>query len=1183
MKKRALNKDIEKSITHSFGRFISIMLLMALGSFALVGLSVTGSDMRKTGINYFKEYNTADVTITSDYGLTSTEMKSIESASNISKVEYIYLKDVTLENDNKSFRIFSNTKDISMYELVDGNLPKNNQEIALDVSNQDNYKIGDKITFTEKEDSFGKKVLKNTTFKITGFIKSTEILSTLNRGQTTVGTGSLDYYAVANESAFDSNVYMMAKIIFNDTKELDPYSDTYNEKIISHKNELQNLLESSKNIRFDLIKSEYKDKIDEATEEITNAKQELENAKTSLSDAKTKIDNAKQEININEKKLNDANLEIKNAEEALNSSKQEINSKKQEIDVSKEKLDNVLEEIQKSEEKLISAKKELDSSEKLILEKENELKEKYTELENASTTLSNKKQELETNKENLENIKAQYIAGIKKLNDNISYIEQILSNPNLLDNDKQVYNQNLQTLQSQLETTTNEYNSFMNDTYNNSILQIEQGLKEIDTKEKEISESKKVLDSKNTELESSKQKLNNKNEEYIIALENLELAKQEYNKNISDYNFALEQIKNAETRVIYSESLINSKKEEYNNKVILLDKAKEEINEKEKEYYEKLEEYNNKLPDATNEINNALEELEDAKEEYETLESPVYHTYNRREVPGGDGYSIYETVSNIIDSLANVFPLFMYFVAALVTLTTMTRFVDEERINMGTLTSLGYKDKDIIKKFVIYGFLSAFIGTIIGVVSGHILIPYIVYNAYEHGFTIPKIELHFYLKETIISCILSLLCSVIPAYISIKNNLKEKPANLLLPKAPAGGSKILLEKIKPIWKRLNFTKKVTARNIFRYKKRMLMTIFGVAGASAILFTGFSVQKSISTINDKQFQGIIKYDVIVALNDNIKIGQEEEFNELLSNDEITGKSKVYYEDVSKETGRNNDKQEIKLIVPESTSDFKKYIDLHTRKDKNSISLDKDGVVISERLANSLNVKVGDSFTFEDSKGIEHKVKVSAICEMYAGHFIFMSKEAYETIYNDEYKTNAYMLLLKDSSEDNTKKVSASFMKLSATKGVVQNTTMYDMVNTIVKSLNKIMLVIIVLASLLTVVILFNLTNINVAERIRELSTIKVLGFRDNEVTMYIYRETIILSQIGIVFGWLFGILLHNYILTVVPPDQVMFDPSLWIGAYIIPFIVINIVTFVLKFYINKKLINVDMIEALKSVD
>lgn len=1079
--KHALNKDIKKSITHSLGRFVSIILLMALGSFALVGLAVTGPDMRQTGSDYFAEYNTADLTIASDYGISETEMQTIESASNVSAVEYIYLKDVTVENQNTSFRIFSAPKNISMYELVDGNLPTNDQEIAIDSTNQGDYQIGDQITFTEPANTFGLKVLKNTTFTITGFIKSTEILSTLNRGQTTVGTGALDNYAVVDESVFDSSVYMMAKIIFSDTANLDPYSDEYNEKIISHKNELENLLSEDKSVRFDLIKSEYKDKIDAANLKLTNAKQELENARTSLADAEAKINQAKQTISANQQTLNSAKKQLNQAEKTLKASKTTLNEKKQNIASYKDQLASALVQIQTSEQKLAAANQELTASEQLIAAKEAALDAKYAELAADDTA------------------------------------------------------------------------------------------------------SRELLDSQRAELNQAKQVLSAKRSEYEQSAAKLELAQREYDNNIASYNSALEQLQAAEAQINYSESLLNSKKQTYQSGIKSLAIAQAELNSKESEYYAKLAEYNSKLPEANSEIADGEAALADAEETYNSLESPVYHVYNRREIPGGDGYSIYETVSNIVDSIAAVFPLFMYFVAALVTLTTMTRFVDEERINMGTLTSLGYRDRDIIKKFVIYGFLSAFIGTLIGVIAGHILIPYIVYNAYGHGFTVPKIELHFYLKETIIACILSLLCSVLPAYLVAKNNLKEKPANLLLPKAPASGSKILLEKIKPIWRRLSFTKKVTARNIFRYKKRMLMTIFGVAGASAMLFTGFSVQQSISTINEKQFQNIIKYDAIVALNDSLKTSESAEVNDLLASDAIAGQTQTYYESVTVTTGRNNDEQEINLIAPANLDDFAEYIDLHTRIGQNDIALDDDGVVISERLATSLGLKVGDTFTFKDSKDVEHEVKVSAICEMYAGHFIFMSLAAYAQIYDSDYHANAYMLLLHDSSEENTQKVSADFMALSATKTVVQNTTMSNLIDTIVKSLNKIMLVIIILAALLTIVILFNLTNINVAERIRELSTIKVLGFRDREVTMYIYRETIILSQIGIVAGWLFGIWLHNYILTVVPPDQVMFDPDLWFGAFIIPFVVINIVTFALKFYINRKLINVDMIEALKSVD
>lgn len=562
---------------------------------------------------------------------------------------------------------------------------------------------------------------------------------------------------------------------------------------------------------------------------------------------------------------------------------------------------------------------------------------------------------------------------------------------------------------------------------------------------------------------------------------------------------------------------------------------------------------------------------------------PAYSVDSRREIPGGEGYKIYGTVAEIVDSLAAVFPIFLYFVAVLVTLTTMTRFVSEERINSGTLKALGYTDNDIIKKFTIYGFIAGSIGTLIGIILGHTLLPYIVYNAYEIGFSIPKIELHFEWKITVISMILSLISSVFPAYVVAKKELQEKPARLLLPKAPKAGSKIFMERIKPLWNRMSFTHKVTARNIFRYKQRMFMTIFGVAGSATMLFAGFAVQHSVSGINKRQFEDIIKYDIIVALNDDITSEQENELNNLLNSDEVESYTSVYYEDVTKVAGKNNDKQEIKLIVSGNDEEFSDYIYLNNRETKEKLEFKDDGAIISERLAKLLNVKVGDTITVTDSKEKERQIKVTDICEMYAGHFIFMNSNAYENIYGGEYETNGKLILLNDGSIENTQIQSTKFMDLSSVKGIVQNTTLYNLIDTIVVSLNQIMKVLIAVAAMLAVVILYNLTNINVSERIRELSTIKVLGFHDNEVTMYIYRETIVLSGIGIVVGWLMGMWLHSYILNVVPPDEVMFDPTRWIGAYIVPFVTVTVISFILKHHVNNKLKKVDMIEALKSVD
>lgn len=965
MHKRKLWKSIRKSITHSMGRFISIMLLMALGSFALVGLTVTGPDMRATGTTYFKELNSADLTILSDYGIDESERNAIEKASGIRQVEYLYLKDVVIKDTQTSVRILSKPSEISKYRIDEGNLPEQDDEIAIDRTYKDKYKIGDTISFTEKANTEGNETLKRHDYKITGFISSSEIISEINMGQTSAGTGELKGYAVVNSDNFDSSVYMMAKLTFTDTENLDPYSDEYNDKLQAHKEELTKLLDEQRNNRFLAIKSEYQEKIDDGQKELDDGKKELEDARTELNDAKTKIEEAKQEIADNEQKLQDAQKQISDAE------------------------------------------KEITSNEKLLKQKQ------------------------------------------------------------------------------------------------------------------------------------------------------------------SEYNTALQEF--------------NSKNAEYTQGAKELANAKTELAEKENEYNEKLQEFNEKEPDAQKEIDENEEKLNDAKEKLEKLDEPTYSVDNRREIPGGDGYSVYETVSEIVDSLAKVFPVFLYFVAALVTFTTMTRFVSEERINNGTLKSLGYQDKDVIQKFVVYGFIAGMTGTVLGITLGHTLLPHIVYNAYKHGFLLPPIELHFYVGITILAIILSLISSVLPAYAVAKGDLQETTASLLQPKAPKAGSKILLERITPIWKRMKFTQKVTARNIFRYKNRMFMTIFGVAGAASILFAGFSVKGSISKINEKQFENIIKYDMIVVQNDDLDEEAKTEFNNLLNSEEIKSYSSVYYEEVTKVAGKNNDTQSIKLIIPENDEDFNQYISLADRKSQEKIELQDDGIVISERLAKLLKVSKGDEITFTDSSNKERTAKVSGICEMYAGHFIFMNTTEYKKVYQKDCESNAKLLLLNDSSTENTNSQAAKFMELSAVKGIVQNTTLYNQINTIVNSLNQIMIVLIIVASMLAVVILYNLTNIKVAERIRELCTIKVLGFYDNEVTMYIYKETIFLSIIGVIVGWIIGILLHTYILVAVPPAEVMFDPKVTISSYIVPAVVIAFVTFVLKYYVNNRLKVVDMLEALKSVD
>lgn len=513
----------------------------------------------------------------------------------------------------------------------------------------------------------------------------------------------------------------------------------------------------------------------------------------------------------------------------------------------------------------------------------------------------------------------------------------------------------------------------------------------------------------------------------------------------------------------------------------------------------------------------------------------------------------------------------------------MTRFVDEERINSGTLKALGYSNQDIIKKFTVYGLIASTAGAVIGIALGHTLLPTIVYNAYGHSFTYPQIELHFYPVISIIALILAFMCAVVPAFIVANKELKEKPSSLLMPKPPEAGSKILLERITPIWSRMNFTHKVTARNIFRYKKRMLMTIFGVCGSVTLIFAGFSVQHSISGVKDRQFGEIMKYDLIVAQNNGLNDQQQSEVDKLLADDSVDSEIPIHYETVNKVAGKNQDKQEIKLIVPKEAEKLNQYISLVDRNSKKKLELTDDGCVISERLARLLNVGIGDTFEITDSENNTIQLKVSAVTEMYMGHFIFTNNTYYQQAFNKGYSSNANLVTLKDRSTSNAQQQASRFIELDGVKGVVQNTTLMNQIDTIVNSLNKIMQILIIVAILLAVVILYNLTNINVSERIRELSTIKVLGFYNNEVTMYIYRETIILTLLGILTGFALGDGLYLYIISIVPPDDVMFNPALGAKAFIIPVIVITVITIVLGLIMNRRLKNVDMLGALKSVE
>ena len=570
------------------------------------------------------------------------------------------------------------------------------------------------------------------------------------------------------------------------------------------------------------------------------------------------------------------------------------------------------------------------------------------------------------------------------------------------------------------------------------------------------------------------------------------------------------------------------------------------------------------------------EELKKAQGERDQLEIPTYHVYDRKTMPGGQGYLMYSNASSSISAVGNIFPVVLYLVAAMVTFTTMTRFVDEERTNAGIFKALGYRTRDIILKFVLYGFFAGTIGTLLGSLLGHYFLSGIISNIITQGMVIGESREYFYGDMTLIALGLSFVASVFPAYWVSRKELKEEANLLLLPKPPVSGSKIFLERLHFIWKRLSFTHKVTARNLFRYKQRMLMTIFGVAGSVALLFAGLGIQSSVGGVSKRQFQEILSYELIVVKKTNASSRESKELTNRLEKSDIKDYRPIYSKVVEASLKGGRDKQTITMMVTDRT-DFSPFVSLRSLKQGEPLSL-KKGVIISSKLAQLARVTVGDRLTLDD-----HTFKVAGITENYVGHFIYMDQASYQKIYGKQTSANSYLVQLKNPSTQQVQTVSQDLMDLAAVKAVSQNASMISLFNSVAKSLDTTMMILVVVSILLAIVILYNLTNINVAERIRELSTIKVLGFHNKEVTLYIYRETILLSIIGILMGLVGGYYLHQFLIAMIAPDAILFYPKVGLSVFLFPVGGMLLLLLLLGIYVDHYLRKVDMLEALKSVD
>ena len=589
---------------------------------------------------------------------------------------------------------------------------------------------------------------------------------------------------------------------------------------------------------------------------------------------------------------------------------------------------------------------------------------------------------------------------------------------------------------------------------------------------------------------------------------------------------------------------------------------------------EQLKQEKEKLSQAETDFAKEKAKWQASQDEVNALAEPTYHVYNRKSSPTGQGYLMYSNSAMSIRAVGNIFPVVLYAVAAMVTFTTMTRFVDEERTNAGIFKALGYHSKDIIAKFVIYGLVAGTLGTLLGILIGHYVLAPTISHIITERMIVGENQQYFYWTYSCLALGVSLVASVLPAYLVSRRELHEEAAQLLLPKPPVKGSKILLERITFIWSRLSFTQKVTARNIFRYKQRMLMTIFGVAGSVALLFAGLGIQSSVVGVADRQFKDLQQYQMILSVNSRASDSDKAKLEEKLQSDEVENYRLISFKQVEEKYTGKAGVQTVTIMVTDK-DDLAPFVQLEKNGEKLDLS---DGVILTEKLAQLAGVSVGDNFTIDGKT-----LKVGAITEHYVGHFVYMNQKTYEAIYGQAAKMNTYLVQLKDKSEGNTERVAGEFMDQVAVSGLVQNASTIQLFESFANSLNHTMAILVLVSVLLAIVILYNLTNINVAERIRELSTIKVLGFHNKEVTLYIYRETIILSLIGMIVGLVSGFYLHQFLIQMIAPGTFRFQPKVGWEVYLIPVLAVSVILTILGVFVNHYLRKLDMLEALKSVE
>ena len=774
----------------------------------------------------------------------------------------------------------------------------------------------------------------------------------------------------------------------------------------------------------------------------------------------------------------------------------------------KEKIEAIKEEREKARhDKLvdIATRKVKEAEEKLNENKQNA----QQQIEKAKQEIENGKNKIEKAEVKLNSSKKEADTKFKSAYNQIQMAkESIFQNETQLNQKEQEAGQQITELEIKKQELQTQF-----DTIENNLTQLETQYNQIKDNPNISEEQKQMLENKIQMLKQSKQ--------------TIKTGIEQINNGITT---GKQEIENAKTQLQNAKNELTKKEKQYEatktatyssleNAKIEIEKSKTELEKGEKELEEKQEEFKDKIADAES-------KLIDSREKIANIENPTWYVLDRY---SNTGYNSFIQDTESIENISKVFPIVFFMVALLISLTSMTRMVEEQRIQIGTLKALGYNKLQIASKYVIYAGLACVIGGVLGMSVGFVLLPQIIWTMYQMMYQMTdNIHISFNIIIGGMGLLLICVCIIGATIYAVLKELVQTPSTLMRPKAPKMGKRVLLEKIPFIWKRLSFSQKVTVRNIFRYKKRFLMTIIGILGCTALIVVGFGVRDSIRCIMPNQFEKVFNYDMQIGLKNGLEDEQKQKY--IISLQEKTELEKVVETYMTSNIAKNQENEEdVQIIVPKEPKDLDEVINLTDVKTGEKVQLEENAICLTDKVAELLNVKQGDTITLKDSKDKERQVKISNIVENYVYHYVYMSRITYENLYGENYNTNMLFTKNNNLSKGQETNLATEIMNKSEVASISRNSSIMNLLDDTMKSLNYVVIILIVSAGLLAFVVLYNLSNVNISERIRELATIKVLGFYDKEVYSYVTRETVILTAIGIVLGLIGGYFLNYFII------------------------------------------------------